>query len=44
MTLGIGIIISMFSAIIITRSFMRLLKAGRMEKMGWLLGVKQKKS
>ena|SRR3989338_3428065 len=44
MTLGIGIIISMFSAIIITRSFMRLLKVERMAKMGWLLGVKQKKS
>lgn len=41
-TLGIGIVISMFSAITVTRSFLRLLNAKKMEKLNWLLGVKKK--
>jgi protein-export membrane protein SecD len=40
-TLAIGIIVSMFSAITITKSFLRLLDAKKIDKFRWLLGVKR---
>ncbi len=40
-TLAIGVVISMFSAIIITKSFLRLLNSRKMEKARWLVGVKK---
>lgn len=40
-TLAIGIVISMFSAITISRSFLRLWQSGRMDSLGWLLGAKR---
>ncbi|EKE14885.1 MAG: hypothetical protein ACD_12C00256G0002, partial [uncultured bacterium] len=40
-TLGIGILVSMFSAITITRTFLRLIVSPRLEKnLGWF-GVKK---
>ena len=39
-TLGLGILISMFSAIFITRTFLRLLVGTRAEKWKWLFGIK----
>ena len=42
-TLAIGICVSMFSAITISRSFLRALNSNRIDKMNWLLGVKRKK-
>lgn len=38
-TLGLGIIISMFSAIVITKNFLRLTLRERLEKKWWLFGV-----
>ncbi len=43
-TLSIGILISMFSAITATRTFLRLLMTKRISKMPWLFGTKLKKS
>lgn len=40
-TLAIGVVISMFSAITITRSFLRLLNSKKMDKIRWLTGVKK---
>ena len=40
-TLGLGIIISMFSAIVITKNFLRLAGGERLEGKRWLFGVKQ---
>jgi len=40
-TLGIGILISMFSAIIVTRTFLRLMAGKFLEKRPSLLGVKK---
>ncbi|MFH1889953.1 MAG: protein translocase subunit SecD [Candidatus Kuenenbacteria bacterium] len=37
-TLTIGILVSMFSAITITRSFLRMLNGGKMDKYKWLIG------
>jgi len=37
-TLAIGVLISMFSAIIITRSFLRVLNADKVNKHRWLVG------
>ena len=42
LTLGIGILISMFSAIIITRTFLRIIGGTRIGKYGRLFGVKKK--
>jgi len=42
-TLIIGVIISMFSAIIVTRNFLRLIGTKWLEKRLWLLGVHNKK-
>jgi protein-export membrane protein SecD len=39
-TLGIGVLVSMFSAVIVTRSFLRLINPKSMEKISWLLGAK----
>ena len=39
LTLSIGILVSMFSAITVTRTFLRLLTTSRFEKMLWLFGV-----
>jgi preprotein translocase subunit SecD len=41
LTLGIGILISMFSAIIITRTFLRIIGGTRIGKYGILFGVKK---
>ena len=35
-TLGVGVIISMFTAITVTRSFLRVLNAKHMTKLKWL--------
>jgi len=40
-TLLIGVLVSMFSAIVITRNFLRLIPSGRLEKMSWLIGAKK---
>ncbi len=40
--LSIGILISMFSAITVTRTFLTLLTSKRLAKMPWLFGVKLK--
>lgn len=42
LTLAIGIIVSMFSAIFITRNFLKLFVSERMEKHLWWFGVKKK--
>lgn len=41
-TLGIGILVSMFSAIIITKAFLKFTALFGLEKRLWLLGVKNK--
>ncbi len=40
-TLALGILVSMFSAIIVTRTFLRLTGTKWLEKRPWLLGVKK---
>ncbi len=42
-TLTIGILISMFSAITVTRTFLRLIASSKMNKHLWLFGVRSKK-
>jgi len=42
-TLGLGILVSMFSAIIITRTLLRLVATGRMANWRWPFGVSKKK-
>ena len=42
LTLGIGVIISMFSAIFVTRSFLKLFSAVTLAKVPFLMGVKRK--
>jgi preprotein translocase subunit SecD len=42
-TLFIGVSISMFSSIVITRILLRFVKGAWLEKRPWLLGVKKKK-
>jgi protein-export membrane protein SecD len=42
-TLFLGVVISMFSAIIITKTLMQLVAVGWIENKLWLLGVKRKK-
>jgi len=39
LTLGIGVIISMFSAIFATRSFLKIFPVGSLEKLPWLMGI-----
>jgi protein-export membrane protein SecD len=41
-TLGIGIVVSMFSAITITRQLLRLIAKWKISKVDWLYGVKTK--
>ena len=41
-TLGIGILVSMFSALVITRNFLRLIVSKKMSRNLWLFGVKTK--
>lgn len=41
LTLAIGVLTSMFSAIVITRAFLRLVAGWRFIKTGWLFGVKK---
>lgn len=41
LTLGLGIIVSMFSAIVITKNFLKLAAGEWMEKNKWLMGVKK---
>lgn len=43
-TLTIGILVSMFSAITVTRTFLRLLTSSKMNKHLWLFGVKNRKT
>lgn len=43
-TLFLGVLISMFTAIIVTRNFLKLLDERWLEKHKWLLGVREKKS
>ena len=38
LTLGIGVLMSMFSAIVVTKSFLRWFIGGRLEKRQWLWG------
>ncbi len=40
LTLGIGVIVSMFSAIFVTRSLLKLFPSDTLEKQFWLIGVK----
>ena len=42
LTLGIGIMVSMFSAVVITRNFLRLIATQKMNKFLWLFGVSKK--
>lgn len=39
LTLGIGVIVSMFSAIFVTRSFLKIFPVNFLEKLSWLMGV-----
>jgi len=41
-TLGLGVIISMFSAIVITRNFLRMVIGERMGRKRWLLGIESR--
>jgi len=40
LTLGIGVIMSMFSAIFVTRSFLKIFPVDSLEKLPWLMSVK----
>jgi preprotein translocase subunit SecD len=40
-TLGLGVLVSMFSAIFITKTLLKLIAGGWLEKRIWLAGVKQ---
>ena len=40
LTLGIGVIVSMFSAIFVTRSFLKIFPVSSLEKLPWLMGIK----
>ncbi len=42
-TLGVGILVSMLSAIVITRTFLKIVAGTRLGKYGWLFGVKSSK-
>lgn len=42
LTLGLGILVSMFSAITVTRTFLRLIPSTKLENATWLLGVRKK--
>ncbi|MDD2731027.1 MAG: protein translocase subunit SecD [Candidatus Portnoybacteria bacterium] len=44
LTLAVGILVSMFSAITITRNFLKLLVSERMEKHLWWFGIKKIKN
>ena len=43
LTLSIGVVVSMFSAIFVTRSFLKFLPVNSLEKRPWLMGVKHSK-
>jgi protein-export membrane protein SecD len=43
-TLGIGVLVSMFSAIIITKTFLQMTVGGKISKIAWLYGVKRIKN
>jgi protein-export membrane protein SecD len=40
-TLAIGVIVSMFTAIVITKNFLKLISGKRLERNMWLVGVKK---
>jgi preprotein translocase subunit SecD len=42
LTLAIGILVSMFSAIFVTRNFLQLVVSEKMERKLWWFGVKKK--
>ena len=44
LTLGIGVIMSMFSAIFVTRSFLKLFPINSLEKWPWLMGIRYHKN
>lgn len=44
LTLAIGIVVSMFSAIFVTRNFLKLFVSDKMEKRLWLFGINKKRS
>lgn len=44
LTLGIGVIVSMFSAIFVTRSFLKLFPAATLMKVPFLMGINKAKS
>lgn len=44
LTLGIGVVISMFSAIFVTRSFLKIFSVSSLERFPWLMGVKKSNS
>jgi len=39
-TLGLGVIISMFSAIVVTKNLLQLIAVKRISNIGWLFGIK----
>ncbi len=41
LTLGIGVIVSMFSAIFVTRSLLKLFPISSLEKLSWLMGIRK---
>lgn len=41
LTLGIGVIVSMFSAIFVTRSLLKLFSISSLEKLSWLMGIRK---
>jgi preprotein translocase subunit SecD len=42
LTLGIGVIVSMFSAILVTRSFLKMFPMAFLEKLPFLMGIRRK--
>ncbi len=44
LTLGIGIFVSMFSAVVISRNFLRIITSPKMNKYLWLFGAKKNNS
>ncbi|MDO8443606.1 MAG: protein translocase subunit SecD [Candidatus Azambacteria bacterium] len=44
LTLSLGVIVSMFSAIFVTRSFLKFLPVNSLEKIPWFMGVKKLKT
>jgi preprotein translocase subunit SecD len=43
LTLGLGILMSIFSAIVVTKNLLKLVAGKRLENNSWLMGVKKPK-